>query len=181
MKPKIVLVTGGARSGKSRFAEQLLSEHGGRKFYLATMPLLDAESVERVRRHRERRAGRNWTTIEEECELVRALRQAAAEGAGAVLVDCLTLWLNNLFYRAEKENRPFGESEAAEEARKLVETLREQPFDSVLVINEVGLGLVPETPLGRRFRDASGRCAQIVAEAADELYFCVAGIPRRFK
>ena len=98
MSNRIVLVTGGARSGKSRFSEGLVLQSEGNPFYIATCPVLDDETADRVRRHRLRREAANWTTIEEERNLVGAVRLAAAEDAGAVLIDCLTLWINNLLF-----------------------------------------------------------------------------------
>ena len=177
MSNRIVLVTGGARSGKSRFSEGLVLQSEGNPFYIATSPVLDDETADRVRRHRLRREAANWTTIEEERNLVGAVRLAAAEDAGAVLIDCLTLWINNLLF----EDPGLSEDDMARKAEELVAALREGPPVCVLVINEVGLGIVPESPLSRRFRDLSGRCAQIVAAAADEVYFTVAGIAKRIK
>lgn len=177
MSNKIVLVIGGARSGKSRFSEELVLRAEGTPFYIATAPVLDSEMAERVRLHRERRAAANWVTIEEERNLVNAVRLATAEEAGAVLIDCLTLWINNLLY----ENPELSEAEMAGKSRALAEELRNGPPLSVLVINEVGLGLVPESALARRFRDLSGRCAQVIASEADEVYFMVAGISQRIK
>ena len=97
--------------------------------------------------------------------------------ADGVLVDCLTLWINNLLYR----NPEFSEQGMRETLAELLPRMRCFPGPAVLVLNEVGLGLVPETPLGRRFRDLSGRCGQLVAAEADELYFVVCGIPQRIK
>ena len=170
MSNRIVLVTGGARSGKSRFSEGLVLQSEGNPFYIATCPVLDDETADRVRRHRLRREAANWTTIEEERNLVGAVRLAAAEDAGAVLI-------NNLLF----EDPGLSEDDMARKAEELVAALREGPPVCVLVINEVGLGIVPESPLSRRFRDLSGRCAQIVAAAADEVYFTVAGIAKRIK
>ncbi len=177
MSNKLILITGGARSGKSRLAEELVLAAEGSHFYLATAPVLDGEMADRVRRHRERRAAANWITLEEERNLAGAVRIAAVEGAGAVLVDCLTLWINNLLY----ETPELTEEAMAGKTRDLVGALRAGPPLGVLVINEVGLGIVPESPLARRFRDLSGRCAQVVAADADEVYFTVAGIARRIK
>lgn len=181
MSNRIVLVTGGARSGKSRFSEGLVLQSEGNPFYIATCPVLDDETADRVRRHRLRREAANWTTIEEERNLVGAVRLAAAEDAGAVLIDCLTLWINNLFFRAEQEKREFGEAEMAAECDRLIPELRAFPGIVVAVLNEVGMGIVPESPLARRFRDCSGRCGQKIAAAADALYFTVCGIAQRIK
>ncbi|MDR0931692.1 MAG: bifunctional adenosylcobinamide kinase/adenosylcobinamide-phosphate guanylyltransferase [Victivallales bacterium] len=177
MNSKIVLITGGARSGKSSLAEKLSLECVDKVCYIATAPMLDSEMAERVRLHRERRDAFDWITIEEECDLLSAIDQAKSGKANGVLIDCLTLWINNLLYK----NPDFTEAQMAKKTREIVESLRANSLFAVLVINEVGLGIVPETPLARRFRDLSGRCAQIVAEAADEVYFCVVGIARRIK
>ena len=177
MKNSIVLVTGGARSGKSAFAEGLVRSCGGRRFYIATAPVCDAEMAERVRLHRDRRAADGWTTIEEQVDLPRALKAAAEQGAEAVLVDCLTLWINNLLYHDET----LDEGRFAERCREMLECLRALPLRGVLVLSEVGLGMVPGNALARRFRDLSGRCAQLVAAEADEVFLVVAGIPVKIK
>ena len=102
MKNRLILVTGGARSGKSLFAEQLVAETASRKFYLATCPVFDADLAERFARHRARREADSWQTIEEQLDLGSALRQAADSGGDGILIDCLTLWINNLLFRAER-------------------------------------------------------------------------------
>lgn len=177
MKNKVILVIGGARSGKSSAAEQMVKANGGKRFYIATAPVCDSEMAERVLSHKVRRTNEQWTTIEEQLELSRALLQAEAEGAEVILLDCLTLWINNLFYH----NPDFSEAEMQQVTENLVQTLKQLACCTVLVINEVGLGVVPESSLSRRFQDASGRCAQILAESADEVYFMVAGIKQRLK
>ncbi len=176
-KNRIILVTGGSRSGKSAFAESLARNAGTRRFYIATAPVLDEEMAARVKKHQLARANDHWTTIEEQTDLPRALRLAAEQGADAILVDCLTLWLNNLLFH----NPQFTEDDIAAKTRELLETLRTIPATVVLVISEVGLGIVPENHLARLFRDASGRCAQIIARDADEVHFTIAGIPLRVK
>jgi adenosylcobinamide kinase/adenosylcobinamide-phosphate guanylyltransferase len=176
-KAELILVTGGARSGKSACAEALAKARGARRFYLATAPVCDAEMADRVRRHQTMRASDNWITIEEEIDLASALRRAVRAGAEVVLVDCLTLWINNLLYRDET----LDESRFAELCRALLAEIDELPVAIVMVINEVGLGLVPESALARRFRDLSGRCAQLVAARAGQVYFVVAGINQRIK
>lgn len=177
MKNKIILVIGGARSGKSQLAEELARMAGEKRFYLATAPVCDAEMAQRVRLHQEFRSRDNWITIEEEINLVKALQIAATNGADSILIDCLTLWINNLLYH----NGEFQESDIIPLADELVCCMRQLPIVTVLVINEVGLGLVPESLLARKFRDISGRCAQIIAKEADEVYFMVAGIKQRIK
>jgi adenosylcobinamide kinase/adenosylcobinamide-phosphate guanylyltransferase len=163
----ITLILGGARSGKSAYAERLIGERG---LYLATAEAGDAEMADRIRAHRERR-GPGWETIEEPLDLAGALeRHATADGP--VLVDCLTLWLSNLMA---------DERDIDTETGRLIERLGALPCPAVLVSNEVGLGLVPATPLGRAFRDNAGRLNQRVAAAADRVIFMAAGLPLTLK
>ena len=176
-KNKIILVTGGARSGKSALAESLARQAGIHRFYIAIAPILDDEMASRVQKHQQARANDHWTTIEEQIDLPRALRQAASQGADSILIDCLTLWINNLLFHHPN----YTENDIATETQNLLDTLRQIPATVVLVISEVGLGIVPENHLARLFRDASGRCAQIIAHEADEVHFTIAGIPLRVK
>ncbi len=157
--PSLTLVLGGARSGKSAYAERLL----GAGSYIATAEPGDAEMAARIAAHRARR-GPQWRTVEAPLELAGAIRAAAPP----ILVDCLTLWLANLFAAGRI---PEHESEA------LLAALREAAGPVVLVANEVGLGLVPETALGRAFRDAAGRLNQAVAAAVQRVVFVAAGLP----
>jgi adenosylcobinamide kinase/adenosylcobinamide-phosphate guanylyltransferase len=166
MKQGIALVLGGARSGKSRYAETLVAESGLDRVYIATAEAGDAEMGERIAQHRTWR-GAAWRTVEAPRDLETALKTEAGEGR-AVLVDCLTLWLSNLILAgADVEAR----------GRSLCETAPGLPGLLIFVSNEVGLGLVPDTPLGRRFRDAQGRLNQAVAEIADRVVFIAAGLP----
>ena len=160
------LVLGGARSGKSAFAEKLIGDSGLARIYLATAIAGDDEMKARIAHHRAQR-GEGWTTIEEPLALIEALSREAASGR-AVLVDCLTLWLSNLM---------LAERDPESETRALAAFLHAAPHPIVLVSNEVGLGLVPDTPLGRRFRDAQGRLNQIVAAAVPNVLFIAAGLP----
>jgi adenosylcobinamide kinase/adenosylcobinamide-phosphate guanylyltransferase len=160
------LVLGGARSGKSAFAEKLVGDSGLAKVYLATATAGDDEMKLRIARHRTQR-GEGWTTVEEPLALVDALTREATRGR-AVLVDCLTLWLSNLM---------LAERDPDVEARRLTRFLGVARYPVVLVSNEVGLGLVPDTPLGRRFRDAQGRLNQIVAALVPNVVFIAAGLP----
>ena len=163
--PRITLVLGGARSGKSRYAETLVREAGG-GVYLATAQALDAEMGARIARHRADR-GAGWTTIEEPLELGAALVRCAREGR-PILVDCLTLWLSNLM----------GAERSIEgETARLLAALKNLPVPAVLVSNEVGLGIVPDNALARAFRDEAGRLNQAVAAAADRVVFLAAGLP----
>ena len=160
------LVLGGARSGKSAFAEKLIADSGLAKIYLATATAGDDEMKARVAQHRAQR-GEGWSTVEEPLALVDALMREATRGR-AVLVDCLTLWLSNLM---------LAERDPEIEARRLTRFLGVAKYPIVFVSNEVGLGLVPETALGRRFRDAQGRLNQLVAASVPNVVFIAAGLP----
>lgn len=168
----VTLILGGARSGKSRYAQNLAQASGLDVCYVATAPHIesDAEWQARIERHRQERPG-HWQLFECEGELVALLKDEAADGR-LMLVDCLTLWLSNLL---------MAEADTEREIAALVELLPELPGEIVLVSNEVGLGLVPESELGRAFRDAQGRLNQAVAKVADRVEFVVAGIPLLMK
>jgi adenosylcobinamide kinase / adenosylcobinamide-phosphate guanylyltransferase len=160
------LVLGGARSGKSAFAENLVRDSGLKRIYLATATADDDEMKARVAQHRAQR-GDGWITIEEPLALVDALTREATHGR-AVLVDCLTLWLSNLMLAGR---------DPEVEGRRLTRFLGVTKYPGVFVSNEVGLGLVPETPLGRRFRDAQGRLNQTIAFCVPNVVFIAAGLP----
>jgi adenosylcobinamide kinase / adenosylcobinamide-phosphate guanylyltransferase len=164
---RITLVLGGARSGKSTYAERLARETGLRRFYLATAQAFDDEMRERIQHHRESRVADGWTTVEEAMDMPAALARATAADS-IVLIDCLTLWLSNLV---------LAEHDVARAQMELLEALAAARGPIILVSNEVGLGIVPETPLGRRFRDAQGRLNQAVAAFADSVVFVAAGLP----
>ncbi len=168
--PQVTLVLGGARSGKSRYAERLVEARPGACTYLATAQALDAEMSERIRRHRERR-GPRWETLEESIDIVGALERTARPD-GTVLVDCLTLWLSNLLT---------AKRDIEAEATKLVAVLPSLSGPVVLVSNEVGLGVVPDKALARAFTDHAGRLHQRVAEAAQSVVFMAAGLPLALK
>ncbi len=167
--PPVTLVLGGARSGKSTYAEKLV-EGMGPGVYLATAEAGDGEMTERIRHHQQRRGGR-WTTVEEPLDLAGALGQHAAP-EHAVLVDCLTLWLSNVMG---------AERDVDAETDALAKCLSGLPGPVVLVANEVGLGIVPETKLGRLFRDHAGRLNQTIARIAPRVVFVAAGLPLMLK
>lgn len=157
------LVLGGARSGKTRHGLGLAEATGRVRCYIATAEAGDAEMAERIARHRSER-GPGWRTIEAPLDLAGALGKAVAD---VVLVDCLTLWLSNLM---------LADRDPVAEAEGVVEALSRCPAPVILISNEVGLGLVPETPLGRRFRDEQGRLNQRIAAAVGAVDLVAAGI-----
>jgi adenosylcobinamide kinase/adenosylcobinamide-phosphate guanylyltransferase len=178
----LVLIGGGARSGKSRFAlvrGAAAIAPGGRGLFVATAEPSDDEMRDRIARHRREReeraaGGPRFRTVEEPIALPEAL--AAADGAEqVVVVDCLTLWLSNLLVRGA------GVDEVETRLAALVEGLRARRVPIVMVTNEVGMGLVPETPLGRAFRDVAGVAHQRLAAAADEIYFAALGTVVRLR
>jgi adenosylcobinamide kinase/adenosylcobinamide-phosphate guanylyltransferase len=164
--PAITLILGGARSGKSRHAERLVERAAESGTYCATAEPGDDEMAARIAAHRARRGG-FWRTVEAPLALPEAIR-AESRADRPVLVDCLTLWLTNAMLAGR---------EIEAEVAALVGALRDAAGPVVLVANEVGLGLVPETPLGRRFRDAAGRLNQEIAALADRVVFVAAGLP----
>ena len=167
----VSLVIGGARSGKSRFA-QSLGAAAERPVYIATARVEDSEMAERIARHQADRPP-HWMTVEEPLDIAGAV--ARHRGAGFVLIDCLTLWLSNLCW----EHREAVEAEIEDAAMRQIECVAKGADAAriVLVSNEVGCGLVPESSVGRSFRDLQGRVNQAAAQLASEVFLMVAGIP----
>lgn len=175
MSGKIVLVTGGARSGKSEFAERYVLHYSPKCDYIATAEILDDEMAERVRLHRERRDER-WLNHEAPYH-AEAVLAALGPETGAVLFDCLTIYMANLLYGKEA---PLGEflercDFVLAEIDKLLAAAKACGKIVVFVTNEVGSGIVPDNQMAREYRDLAGWVNQRVAEAADEVYLCVAG------
>ena len=166
---EIILVTGGARSGKSALAERLAQSCGNKVIYIATSEPFDDEMHSRIDRHRARRDA-GWRTVDAPLELLDMLVQT--DGDAPRLVDCLTMWLNNLIYH----NRDVGD-----EVGRLIKVISEQQADLVMVTNEIGSGLVPQTAEARKFRDLAGELNQMVAQAASQVYLSVSGIPVKIK
>jgi adenosylcobinamide kinase/adenosylcobinamide-phosphate guanylyltransferase len=168
MAKQIILVTGGARSGKSTYAERRVGELGSRRLYVATAEAKDEEMAQRIAEHKKRR-GNDWATIEEPTELAEALLARCGQ-TDCALVDCLTLWLSNLLtWRDGKD--------VEQKVKQLLDTLPRLDFHVVFVANEVGWGIVPDNPLARQFRDLAGWANQQIATAATEVILMVAGIP----
>jgi len=168
-----VLVLGGARSGKSAYALQRAQEWEGRLVYLATAEGKDEEMKKRIARHRTRRRSRRWETIEEPLEVVWQLKEMDGN-IGAVVLDCVTLWVSNALVSNQAE-------ELENQVAELVEEIPLLPFNFLAVSNEVGLGLVPDTPMGREYRDLLGTVNQRLARACKEVVFMTAGLPLKVK
>ena len=191
----LILITGGARSGKSRMAEELASSLSSssiinkRVIYLATAGAGDEEMQQRILRHQQRRP-RHWETIEESYSVEAVIRERGAE-TGVILLDCLALLLSNwLFEYANNEKldwsqfNQLSESQSAQlldRVAELAQTARDAASHVIVVTNEVGLGLVPDNPLGRIYRDLLGISNQIMASKADEVYMIWVGIPQKIK
>jgi adenosylcobinamide kinase / adenosylcobinamide-phosphate guanylyltransferase len=181
----VTLVTGGARSGKSRFALALAEETASSRVYVATAEPLDDEMRRRIERHRAER-GEGWSTVEEPVDLGGALAALPA-GAEFAVVDCLTVWLGNLLHRrgsqeggplADLPRRPdLADPAAFPEIAALLALLDAPPCPLVLVTNEVGWGIVPDNPLARAFRDLAGRVNEEAARRAERVVLMVAGRP----
>jgi adenosylcobinamide kinase/adenosylcobinamide-phosphate guanylyltransferase len=167
--PRVTLVLGGARSGKSRYAETLIAGAARRATYVATATVEDSEMAERIRHHRERRDAGTlaWETVEAPRDLAGVLEELARPDR-PVLVDCLTLWLSNAL---------LAEADLAAETAGLLRALAGVAGPVVLVANEVGFGIVPDNALARRFRDAAGRLNQDIAALADRVVLVAAGLP----
>lgn len=194
MAGRLILVTGGGRSGKSRYAQRLGEAAPTPRLFVATCPIMDDEMRARIERHqRERQAGA-WTTVEEQLDLIGVLDRHV--DARFVLVDCLTLWVNNLMFVQAREagdsgargERPEGEGagldanavsedQMTDAASRVADAATRHPGDVVFVTNEVGLGIIPEHPVVRHYRDLVGRCNQAIAAAADQVVLLVAGVP----
>ncbi|MBM6592971.1 bifunctional adenosylcobinamide kinase/adenosylcobinamide-phosphate guanylyltransferase [Microvirga pudoricolor] len=164
--PRRLLVLGGARSGKSRFAQDAAEANEGEKVYIATAQAFDDEMRDRIARHRADRDAR-WRTREAPLDLAEAIAQETGPGR-VVLVDCLTLWLSNTL---------LADRDPGEAGGGLRRAVRAARGPLILVSNEVGHGLVPDTPLGRAFRDAQGRLNQDLAQVCDRVVFVAAGCP----
>ncbi|MDH7499749.1 MAG: bifunctional adenosylcobinamide kinase/adenosylcobinamide-phosphate guanylyltransferase [candidate division NC10 bacterium] len=172
----ITLILGGARSGKSDLALRLAQEISGRRAFVATAQASDAEMAERIEHHRRRR-GPGWELFEESLGLGRLLQRIGPQFE-VIVVDCLTLWMGN---QLTSSGGDWSEEALREELRLICDAGRPDGLHLILVSNEVGMGIVPDNPLARAFRDLSGWSHQVLAEAADTVYFCVAGLSFKLK
>ncbi|MCF2624851.1 bifunctional adenosylcobinamide kinase/adenosylcobinamide-phosphate guanylyltransferase [Fusobacterium perfoetens] len=184
---KIIYITGGARSGKSSFAEKLIQERYKSKIYLATAIPFDDEMKDRIEKHKKQR-GKNWKTIENYKNLSGILKNHIEE-YDVILLDCITNMVTNLMIIENEydwDNISMKEVDSVREKvireiESVIEFIKKNDIDMVAVSNEVGLGLVPTTALGRHFRDIGGKINQIMAEASDEAYLVVSGLNMRLK
>ena len=175
----LLYISGGARSGKSSYAEQRALSLAGPRTYIATCPVLDEEMAARIELHRQRRAGNCWHTVEEPTELATAL--STTQGSGVVLVDCITLWINNLLYQADTKSKPLSEDWMQTTTENVIDAARRGKRTVIFVSNELGMGIVPADGLSRNYRDLVGRCNQVLAAHADEAVFMVSGLPLTLK
>ena len=177
---KLIFITGGARSGKSNFAEKMANSLGKSVAYLATSQPLDKEMACRIKKHKSRRST-EWETYEEPIEISELVSHLGLEKE-VILIDCLTLLTSNLLLRKEnKVGNPQWEEEILLEIERLAEISYKIPAQVIIVSNEVGMGLVPDNTLGRVYRDILGRANSIIANKADKVFMMVSGIPLKIK
>ncbi len=165
----MIFITGGCRSGKSRYALDFANRHFSKKLFLATSEPLDEEMSRRIENHKKVR-GPEWQTIEEPVEIVNKIKEHGG-GGKIILIDCLTLWLYNLLMKWGDDSKILDETD------KLINVIKQNPASFVLVSNEVGLGIVPADPLSRQYRDLLGAMNQRIAAGLDTVIFMVSGIP----
>jgi adenosylcobinamide kinase / adenosylcobinamide-phosphate guanylyltransferase len=169
----VTLLTGGARSGKSRRALELAREYSGKKAFIATAELVDDELRARIERHQAERGG-DFATVEEPLDLAGALRALPADTSVAV-IDCMTVWLGNLMHHNGEELEPYPE------VADFIAAIESPPCDLLIVTNELGMGIIPANPMARRFRDIAGRLNQKLAARADRVLLMVSGLPLTLK
>ncbi len=174
---RMTLITGGARSGKSGYCQKMAEKIPGPRTIIATCPILDQEMRERVEIHKKDRRGRDWQTIEETINLKNAI--ASIPDSETIVVDCLTLWINNLLLGEHGDK--LDEKVMTDFSAEVLQQCRQRSGPIFFVSNEVGLGIVPDNQLARRFRDLAGRCNQVIAQEADRVIFMVSGIAQIIK
>jgi adenosylcobinamide kinase/adenosylcobinamide-phosphate guanylyltransferase len=173
MGKRLTFITGGARSGKSRFALDYANRHSSKKLYLATCEVLDEEMAQRVENHKKMR-GPEWKTVEEPIGIVDKINEYK-DKAEVILLDCITLWLSNLLMRQ------LSDAKIMNEVDRLIKTIKQNQTPFIIVSNEVGMGIVPTASLGRRFRDLQGMANQKIAEAAETVVLMISGMPTFLK
>ncbi len=176
---RIILITGGCRSGKSSFAQNLAESVPGRRVFIATCQPVDEEMRERIRKHRQARAGAGWETVQEPLDLSGAVSQARSYEV--VLVDCVTVWVSNLMHEASQAGAAAKEEDLLDRCQGVISACRAHGGTVILVTNEVGMSVVPVNAVARLFRDVVGRCNQALAAAADQVTLMSCGIPVSLK
>jgi adenosylcobinamide kinase/adenosylcobinamide-phosphate guanylyltransferase len=176
---RVVLVTGGSRSGKSDFARRMAEEFSGSRVFIATCPPVDWEIRARIHKHQKERRYSNWHTIEETTDLLSAFRNAMI--FENVLVDCLTLWVNNILEKAGERESDLDEDGMRDRCEELREICGPRHGTIIFVTNEVGMGIVPADRRTRLYRDLVGRCNQEVASWADEVFLVSCGLSMKLK
>lgn len=176
---KLVMVTGGVHGGKSAFALRFAEERGVAGLYLATSPLSDSDTMDRVAAQRCERESRGWQSLEVETDLLGALDKAGPDQT--VLIDCLTYWANKILLEAIREEVLPDEDAMANLADKFADKVMKRPGLTVVVSSELGFGIAPDNDLARRFRVLVGRINQVIAARADSVYLIVSGLPVKIK
>lgn len=171
----IILITGGSRSGKSSHAQKLAESMAWPRTYVATCPSVDKEMAARIARHQAQRQAASWSTLEAPLGLPDALRET--RDSRVRVIDCLTLWVNNLLFEAQKQGKLLTEDDMANHCRNVLAACAELDGTVIFVANEVGMGIVPDNALSRQFRDLAGRCNQCIAAGADCVILVVSGLP----
>lgn len=177
---KIILVTGGARSGKSSFALECCEAISEKRLFIATCPKIDPEMSDRVRRHQEERKGRGWVTKETTVDL-ESVFSHECDGYGVILLDCLTLWVNNVLFESENSAELISDHVIRDNTLGWLSKAKELDATLVCVTNEVGLGIVPENALARKYRDLVGTVNQTIGRMADEVVLVSCGVPLYLK
>lgn len=188
MKGKVTLVTGGARSGKSSFAEKMCFDCGEKVGYIATAAALDEGMVDRIKKHQLRRPDA-WTTFEKQDHIDEIFAKGSSQAFDVFLLDCLTVLVTNIMLsdssidwdQVSRDRIDDIEDDILNQVNKLVDIVLEKGHDLIVVTNEVGLGIVPENRLARVFRDIAGKANELVASRAQEVFFVVSGIPMKIK
>lgn len=170
---ELILITGGVRSGKSNYAQHLAKSFKRKVIYIATAEALDSDMKERIGQHKKSR-DKSWVTIEEPISVLGAVRKLSADRR-VMLLDCLTLFISNLILKGLSDKAVYSE------VKSILKALKRKSEAVIIVTNEVGSGIVPDSKLGRRFRDLQGRVNQIVSGEADCVYLLISGIPVKIK
>lgn len=177
---RLILITGGSRSGKSSFALTLAESVSPKRLFVATCPAIDREMSDRVTRHREERRDRGWTTVEIPTELAALFADGVA-GFDVILIDCITLWVNNILFAAPDNGTDINDFLIGRLCNEWLSRIENYHGTVICVTNEVGLGIVPDNALARKYRDLVGTCNQIIGKKADEAILVSCGIPLYLK